>query len=62
MAVSTKMFISDVAAKPNNLIIGCHVTITSNFECPTEYNKSGGTEQAQESVLQCQQVHTVRHE
>ena len=29
-------------AKPNNLIIGCHVTITSNYECPTEYNKSGG--------------------
>lgn len=43
MAVPTKMLIDNVMAKPNNLIIGCHVTITSNFECPTEYNKSGGT-------------------
>lgn len=43
MAVPTKMLIYDVMAKPNNLIIGCHVTITSNYECPTEYNKSGGT-------------------
>ena len=29
-------------AVPKNLVIGCHVTITSNYECPTEYNKSGG--------------------
>jgi hypothetical protein len=43
MAVPTKMLIDNVMAKPNNLIIGCHVTITSNYECPTEYNKSGGT-------------------
>ena len=42
MAVPTKMLIYSVMAKPNNLIIGCHVTITSNYECPTEYNKSGG--------------------
>ena len=42
MAVPTKMLIDNVMAKPNNLIIGCHVTITSNYECPTEYNKSGG--------------------
>lgn len=42
MAVPTKMLIDNVDAKPNNLIIGCHVTITSNYECPTEYNKSGG--------------------
>lgn len=43
MAVPTKMLIDNAMAKPNNLIIGCHVTITSNYECPTEYNKSGGT-------------------
>ena len=42
MAVPTKMLINGMA-KPNNLIIGCHVTITSNYECPTEYNKTGGT-------------------
>lgn len=42
MAVPTKMLIDKAMAKPNNLIIGCHVTITSNYECPTEYNKSGG--------------------
>lgn len=41
MAVPTRMMI-DYPAMPNNLIIGCHVTITSNFECPTEYNNSGG--------------------
>ena len=43
MAVPTRMLIENSTAKPNNLIIGCHVTITSNYECPTEYNKSGGT-------------------
>ena len=43
MAVPTRMLIENSTAKPNNLIIGCHVTITSNFECPTEYNRSGGT-------------------
>lgn len=43
MAVPTRMLIENATAKPNNLIIGCHVTITSNFECPTEYNRSGGT-------------------
>ena len=42
MAVPTRMVISTTYAMPNNLIIGCHVTITSNFECPTEYNRSGG--------------------
>jgi hypothetical protein len=42
MAVPTMMVIDGVAAKPNNLIIGCHVTITSNYECPTEYNRTGG--------------------
>lgn len=41
MAVPSRMFIL-TPAMPNNLVIGCHVTITSNFECPTEYNKTGG--------------------
>ena len=27
----------------NNVIIGCHVTITSNSQCPTEYNDTGST-------------------
>ena len=41
MAVPTKMIWDDFA-KPNNVVIGCHVTITSNYECPTEYNRTGG--------------------
>ena len=28
-------------AMPNNLIIGCHETITSNFECPSEFTATG---------------------
>ena len=28
-------------AMPNNLIIGCHETITSNFECPSEFAATG---------------------
>lgn len=27
---------------PLNLIIGCHETITSNYECPSEWNNSAG--------------------
>jgi hypothetical protein len=27
-------------AKPDNVVIGCHVTITSNFEAPTSYNRT----------------------
>ena len=30
-------------AKPNNLLIACHETITSNFEAPTNYNNEGGS-------------------
>ena len=26
----------------NNVIIGCHITITSNSQCPTSYNSRGG--------------------
>lgn len=29
-------------ASPKNLIIGCHETITSNYECPSEFNNTGG--------------------
>ena len=45
MAVPTR--IGSAAAKkpepahPNNVVIGCHVTITSNYECPTQYNSKG---------------------
>lgn len=28
-------------AMPNNLIIGCHETITSNYQCPSEWNNTG---------------------
>ena len=42
MAVPSKIFVGGVNTQPTNVVIGCHVTITSNFECPTEYNESGG--------------------
>lgn len=29
-------------AKPNNVLIACHETITSNFEAPTNYKNEGG--------------------
>ena len=29
------------SVRPNNVVIGCHVTITSNYECPTQYNSDG---------------------
>lgn len=50
MAVPTKMVLDGLHAMPNNMIIGCHVTITSNYECPTEYNKSGGSGSWQSDV------------
>lgn len=50
MAVPTKMVLDGLHAMPNNVIIGCHVTITSNYECPTEYNKSGGSGSWQSDV------------
>ena len=40
MAVPTRMVIGTPAA-PNNLVIGCHVTITSNYESPTQYFHGG---------------------
>lgn len=28
-----------IMAKPSNVVIGCHVTVTSNWEAPTSYNR-----------------------
>ncbi|MBR1804463.1 MAG: hypothetical protein IJ775_06140 [Muribaculaceae bacterium] len=39
--IAASYIISD-HTKPNNLIIGCHETITSNYECPSEFNNTGG--------------------
>ena len=33
---------SEPNAKINNLVIGCHETITSNYECPSEWHASAG--------------------
>ena len=41
MGVPTKMFFKNWPAKPNNVLIACHETITSNWECPTNYNNGG---------------------
>ena len=32
--------ISDIKIRPSNVVIGCHVTITSNWECPTSYERN----------------------
>lgn len=40
MAVPTRMLL-DTPAAPENLVIGCHVTITSNYESPTQYFHGG---------------------
>jgi len=39
-------------AKPNNLLIGCHETITSNYECPTNYNHGGDEQSATGMMLE----------
>ena len=39
-------------AKPNNLLIGCHETITSNYECPTNYNHGGDKESGNGMMLE----------
>lgn len=41
MGVPTKMFFHNWQAMPNNVLIACHETITSNWECPTNYNNGG---------------------
>lgn len=33
----------DSKARPSNVVIGCHVTITSNWECPTSYESYGNS-------------------
>lgn len=50
MGVPTKIIIHGVPAKPNNVVIGCHETITSNYECPTNY-KNGGSAQSGNGML-----------
>ena len=30
----------DTITSPNNVVIGCHVTVTSNWEAPTSYNRN----------------------
>ena len=52
MGVPTKMTLFGLwgSAKPNNLVIGCHETITSNYECPTNY-KHGGSAQSGNGML-----------
>ena len=34
------LLISDIKIRPSNVVIGCHVTITSNWECPTSYERN----------------------
>lgn len=41
MGVPTRMFHTSEKAMPNNVLIACHETITSNWECPTNYNNGG---------------------
>ena len=33
----------DWKVRPSNVVIGCHVTITSNWECPTSYESYGNS-------------------
>ena len=47
-------------AKPNNLLIACHETITNNFECPTNYNKGGSYQSAVGMMLQFTRFDRVR--
>jgi len=52
MGVPTKIFFDETAAKPNNLVIGCHETITSNYECPTNYNHGGSVKSGNSMLLE----------
>ena len=40
MGIPTRDYFWSVA-QPKDLIIGCHETITSNFECPSEWDNTG---------------------
>jgi len=52
MGLPTKIFVGGVLAAPNNLIIGCHETITSNYECPTNYNHGGAYDSGNGMLLE----------
>lgn len=52
MGIPTKMFTDLIPAKPNNLVIGCHETITSNYECPTNYNHGGSAQSGNGMLLE----------
>ena len=52
MGLPTKIFVGGVLAAPNNLIIGCHETITSNYECPTNYNHGGAFDSGNGMLLE----------
>lgn len=52
MGLPTKIFVGGVLASPNNLIIGCHETITSNYECPTNYNHGGAYDSGNGMLLE----------
>ena len=46
--------------KPNNLVIGCHETITSNYECPTNYNHGGSAQSGNGMLLEYCRYDAVR--
>ena len=52
MGVPTKIFADAVPAKPENVVIGCHETITSNYECPTNYNHGGSAQSGNGMLLE----------
>ena len=52
MGLPTKIFVGGLLAAPNNLIIGCHETITSNYECPTNYNHGGAYDSGNGMLLE----------
>ncbi len=54
MAIPTKFKMASwlSSAKPNNLVIGCHETITSNYECPTNYKKTGSFQSGNGMLIQ----------
>ncbi len=60
MGIPTKMFTDLIPAKPNNLIIGCHETITSNYECPTNYNHGGDAQSGNGMLLEYCRYDLVR--
>ncbi|MCR5157586.1 MAG: hypothetical protein K6D37_00510 [Prevotella sp.] len=47
-------------AKPENLVIGCHETITSNYECPTNYNHGGSAQSGNGMLLEYCRYDAVR--